>query len=199
MGLSLLSLQAQRFEGGFVAGINASQLDGDNLSGYNKIGGLGGFWVKFPFNKKWLAGLEFLFTQKGAIRKIDSATLVSNFQFDKFRLNYLELPLFAEYTYKKFGFQAGITTAYLLSATVYDFTGKQNYKSKLKPFETGLLLGAAYQINPLLQLQIRFQYSINSIAAGDNHHIFNNGQNNKLILGLYNNLLNLSVKYRFGG
>lgn len=199
MCIAVVSLQAQRFEGGFSVGLNASQLDGDNLSGYNKIGGLGGFWVKFPFNKKWSAGLEFLFTQKGAIRKIDSATLVSNFQFDKFRLNYIELPLFAEYTHKKFGFQAGITTAYLLSATVYDFTGKLNYKSKLKPIEYGLLLGTTYRINPILQIQLRFQYSINSIAEGDNYHIFNNGQNNKLILGLYNNLLNLSVKYRFGG
>lgn len=188
---------AQRFEGGLAGGLNFTQLDGDLLSGYNKLGLHGGFWVRYPFNDKWSGGLEFIYTQKGASRSINEENIASTRTFDRFRLNYFEVPLFAAYTYKKFTFQAGITGGYLLSANIEDFTGKRDYKNQLKPFETGTLLGLSYPINKKLSAQLRYQYSIVSIAKGDNNNILIDNSLSNIILGLYNNLFSLTLKYKW--
>lgn len=188
---------AQRFEGGLAGGLNFTQLDGDLLSGYNKLGLHGGSWVKYPFNDKWSGGLEFLYTQKGASRSINEENIASTRTFDRFRLNYFEVPLFAAYTYKKFSFQAGITGGYLLSAKIEDFTGKRDYKKFLKPFETGTLIGLAYPINKNIHVQLRYHYTIASIAKGDNRTVFTDNGFSRVILGLYNNLFCLSIKYKW--
>lgn len=186
---------AQRFEGGLAGGFNFTQLDGDLLSGYNKLGLNGGFWVSYPFNDKWSGGIEFFFTQKGASRSINEENIASTRTFDRFRLNYFEVPLYAAYTYKKFTFQGGITGGYLLSANIEDFTGKRDYKNQLKPFETGTLFGVSYPINKKLSAQLRYQYSIVSIAKGDNNNILIDNSLSNIILGLYNNLFMVSIKY----
>lgn len=191
------STQAQRFEAGLAGGLNFTQLDGDRLSGYNKIGINGGFWVRYPFNDKWCGGIEFLFTQKGALRKIDSSNITSTYSFDKFRLNFIEVPLYAGYTYKKFTFQAGITGGYLISASTIDYVGKTDYKNRLKPFEMGTLWGVSYPITREISAQIRWQYSVFSLAKGDNSTIFTNNAFSKTILGLYNNMFGVSFKYEF--
>lgn len=186
---------AQRFRGGIAGGFNFSQLDGDLLAGYNKAGLNGGFWVQFPFNNKWSAGLELLYTQKGASRSINEENIASTRTFDRFRLNYAEVPLYMQYTYKKFSFQAGLTGGYLIKATIDDFTGTREYTQQLKPFEAGTLLGISYPINKNLHAQLRYQYSIASIAKGDRRTIFTDNGFSKLIVGLYNNLFCFSLKY----
>lgn len=189
-------LSAQRFEGGMAGGLNLTQLDGDMLSGYNKVGLNAGFWVKYPFNDKWCGGIEFLYMQKGAVRTIDENNIAATHAFDKFRIHYIEVPLYAGYTWKKFTGQAGLTGAYLFNAKTEDFTGIRDYKDKLKPFETGVLLGAAYQVNQQLGVQLRWQYSIVSIAKGDSRTIFTDNGFSRRIVGLYNNLLSVSLKYK---
>ena len=188
---------AQRFEGGLAGGLNFTQLDGDLLSGYNKLGLHGGFWVQYPFNDNWSGGLEFIYTQKGASRSINEENIASTRTFDRFRLNYFEVPLYAAYTYKKFTFQGGITGGYLLSANIEDFTGKRDYKNLLKPFETGILFGVSYPISKELSAQLRYQYSIVSIAKGDNNNILIDNSLSNIILGLYNNLFSLTLKYKW--
>ncbi len=189
---------AQKFEGGLTGGINLTQLDGDMLSGYNKVGVNGGIWVSYPFNNKWSAGIEFLYTQKGALRQIDENNIAATFAFDKFKLNYIEVPVYGGFTYKKFTGQFGLTGGYLLGAKVEDFAGVRNYKTQLKPFETGVLLGLSYPINKKLAAQLRWQYTISSLAKGDNRTIFTDNGFSRTILGLYNNLLSVNLKYSLG-
>jgi len=40
---------SQNFEGGALVGLTASQIDGDNYRGYNKVGLQGGGWVRHMF------------------------------------------------------------------------------------------------------------------------------------------------------
>lgn len=187
---------AQKFEGGVTGGLNMTQLDGDRLSGYNKAGLNGGFWISYTFNDKWSAGLEFLYTQKGAIRTNNQDTISSPETFDRYRINYLELPFFAAYTYKKFSFQGGLALGVLLKAEVLDFTGNQDFTDQFKPFDNQFLLGAVYTINKKTAVQLRYQYSIRSLARDDWRTVFVDNAFSTTIVGLYNNMFSVSLRYR---
>ncbi len=64
-----LCAQALRFDGGPVAGINASQVQGDDYTGFNKLGLSGGAFidVRNPDNY-WGIRLEMHYAEKGSRR-----------------------------------------------------------------------------------------------------------------------------------
>ncbi len=191
-----LGVNAQKFDGGVVGGLNFSQLDGDRLSGYNKVGLNGGFWISYSFNEKWSGGLEFLYSQKGAVRTTSQDTINSSSTFDRYRINYIEVPLFAAYTYKKFSFQFGFAGGVLLKAEVQDFTGNQDFTDQFKKFDNQFLLGAVYEINEKTAVQLRYQYSIRSQARDDWRTVFVDNSLSQRVVGLYNNLFSLTVKFK---
>jgi hypothetical protein len=94
------SLHAQLFQGAVMGGMNLSQVDGDEVYGYKRVGGHLGLGVILPI-KKWDITLETVFNQKGAYQREqyqDSlyGTLL-NGKYD-LRLNYVEIPLLAHFT-----------------------------------------------------------------------------------------------------
>jgi len=59
-------LSAQTFRGGLLVGINFSQIDGDNIYGYHKLGLLGGVTVRTSLRPRWDIALEMLYDQQGS-------------------------------------------------------------------------------------------------------------------------------------
>ena len=68
LALSLV-LNAQRFKGAIMGGMNISQVDGDEVYGYKKVGGHFGLAAILPVKKKWDITLETVYNQKGAREK----------------------------------------------------------------------------------------------------------------------------------
>jgi len=67
--LSFASISfAQRFNGGILLGMNASQVDGDTYAGYNKFGSWRSFCL-YPLSKKFDMQLEIKYMGKGANNK----------------------------------------------------------------------------------------------------------------------------------
>lgn len=65
--LLVVSAQAQRFKGGLHAGLLATQVDGDNHSGYKKAGLFIGAFTNLPFpEKKIQIQFELNYSQKGS-------------------------------------------------------------------------------------------------------------------------------------
>ena len=68
-------LNAQRFNGEIIAGMNFSQVDGDEVYGYKKFGANTGLGVMLPFSFKkngernWAVSMEMLWHQKGSYKK----------------------------------------------------------------------------------------------------------------------------------
>ncbi|MCL2290670.1 MAG: PorT family protein [Bacteroidetes bacterium] len=131
----LPSASAQRFIGGLAVGMNLSQVDGDEVFGYNKVGFNGGPYVKFMLDKKQRFSLtmELLYTQKGAVKKYpapngvrvaleDTALIDPRFPeyntkyFYNLRTDYLEIPLLVHYDdpKSKISIGVGITWARLV-------------------------------------------------------------------------------------
>src|SRR5690242_18846381 len=101
------------FEGGIVAGFNMSQVHGDYLGGFNKLGFVGGGELHINFTQSWFLGMEMLFIQKG------STSTPSNDQGYEYKLrfNYVEVPVLASYNDKdRLIFQAGLAYGRLFDA-----------------------------------------------------------------------------------
>ena len=103
--LSLYSgdLYSQRILGAITAGMNLTQVDGDEIYGFRKTGFNLGPSVIIPFgkNKKFSLNMELLFSQKGSYQAMGpSDTLGEPQPYYKLKLSYVEIPVFVKYTDK---------------------------------------------------------------------------------------------------
>ena len=136
----LPTASAQRFIGGIAAGINLSQVDGDEVFGYYKVGFNGGPYVKLMLDKKqrFSVTMELLYTQKGASKKYPAPNGVKvaigdtlfihpdypkeNKQFFYYlSTDYLEIPLLLHYDdpRSKVSIGVGFSWARLVIITEY--------------------------------------------------------------------------------
>ena len=83
--------QALRFDGGPVAGINASQVQGDDYTGFNKLGLSGGAFIDIrnPDNY-WGIRLEMHYAEKGSRRGGDPEVGTTTIEL---RMNYIDIPV----------------------------------------------------------------------------------------------------------
>lgn len=193
---------AQNFTGKLIVGVNGCQIDGDGLSGYYKAGLVFGAGVRFPLNEKLSVGPEIMYSMKGAKTSFDQVT---KFNYPRliYRLNYVDLPLVAEYKVND-GLQVegGFLFAYLLNAKFDNGTnlGFVNVDYLFKKLDYQGFIGLKYQIFDNLWIHGRLLYSVVSTnAIGLNN--FNNGIIGARTQGGYfNNLLQFALSYRlFGG
>ena len=57
----------REFFGGVIAGTNLSQIEGDGIAGYNKVGANVGAIVYARLKGPWAASMEILYSQKGSL------------------------------------------------------------------------------------------------------------------------------------
>ena len=166
MGLLLLALsdvQAQRFEGGLVGGFNLSQIDGDKLAGFNKIGVTAGGKVGAILSDRWQLSLEMLCSEQGASRtRSDDPSSA----FDKIRLNFVEVPVMINFKEWKFHVNAGVSYARLIDFEVIDFTGvdvseQQDFNENV----FSIALGAIYYFNEDFGFEIRWNRALSDLQA----------------------------------
>jgi len=165
-------LLAQRFEGALVAGFNASQIDGDNYWGYDKLGLTGGLKMSYQISNAWYASMEMLYSQRGSQSKFNSFSTVP---IHRINLQYIELPVMASYKdwwiegedYFKVNAEAGLSYAYLFDSTV----SEGGFSLPLSDFVTtdiSFLLGAHYFINRHWGFGIRYTRAINKLYKNPN-------------------------------
>jgi Outer membrane protein beta-barrel domain len=81
--------QGQRFAAGLIAGVTASQIDGDISAGYHKVGLQGGLNVMAKLREKQAASVEILFTQRGCRNQTKPFPPI----YFSTTLNYVEVPV----------------------------------------------------------------------------------------------------------
>lgn len=168
--LLLLSFTSfsQRFEGGIVAGLSGSQIDGDEQAGYKKLGAWGGLYIKTMLSEKiaFQTGLSYI--GKGA--RLPADPNQANFEF-KTHLNYIEIPVVLEYSFiENFSVQAGLAPAYLVSGKREE--NGVELPSEFNSMDIAAIAGVNYVLTERLTAKIRMAYSILFVA--DNPRQFNN-------------------------
>lgn len=85
----------QRFRAGAVFGLNASQIQGDDVGGYDKLGLLGGLRATTFLKEKLDLSFELLYTQRGSYSKYGSPRCNNGNLL--IALQYVEVPVVLTY------------------------------------------------------------------------------------------------------
>jgi hypothetical protein len=171
-----LVLVAQpRFRGGIVAGVTASQINGDNSAGFNKPGVTAGFRVVSRIGERTDASIEMLFSQRGA----QSQLIKDNYNPYTFALtlNYIEIPIQWHYKdwliegnnpsedYYRVAFDFGLSYARFFSSK---FKGEPNgieavSKGYLNKNDLSLVVGANVFFTRNFGITLRYVHSLNAM------------------------------------
>jgi len=181
---------SQQFEGGFLGGFSAAQIDGDEFSGYNKLGITAGAYITKELSSSFKLKTEIRYIQKGAYQK---PTEFNAFLF-KTSLQYAELPVMLQFFYsEKIYLELGLIPEVLLSSKEEDQNGLIPIDQKLEfhrySLEAGV--GAGYFLTNNLAAGFRYSYSL--LTARDHA----SGQMYMLNRGQYNNVLSFTIYYHF--
>jgi hypothetical protein len=190
--LSFFSMaSSQNFEGGFLVGLTASQIDGDSYRGYNKVGLQGGGWVRRMFTYTVGGQMEIRYVQKGALK----TNTVNDPTYERTGLQYIDIPLMAQYIYnQKILFELGIGPEVLINANLRDENGALPIPDpQYNRFTMSAIAGVGYRFFEVITVNFRFNYSILPIRAHPS------GQTYLLNQGHYSNVLSFGVCYQIRG
>jgi hypothetical protein len=195
-------IQAQRFEGGILGGLTASQVDGDTYSGFHQVGIHFGGFTRTQFNPRWAGQMELKYSARGASRAVFTEEEISNYNL---KLRYVSIPVVVQFflTDNVF-FDGGISPAYLVNRVWHDSSGKLEEdeikeKGDFRKFDLDGILGINYVLNKNVSLSIRYAYSIIPIRK----RLTGNAWYGLLARmigyteGDYNNFLTFGVYYNF--
>jgi hypothetical protein len=176
-------LAAQGFVGGGSLGIVASQVNGDELSGYNKLGLCGGLFVRNEFNDRYSLQMDIQFIQKGSRKRTNPED--GDYSYFLLRLSYVEVPImFQAKVYKKFYAEGGLALGYLIRARQdADGNGMLEPDPAFKRFDIPYIIGVSYGFTDNIRFNIRHSFSIIAIRdfPGQQSYYFDSGQYNKLL------------------
>ena len=185
--------QAQRFKGGVLGGINASQVRGDAFTGYNKAGVLAGAFVTTELSENFFWQMEFKYSQKGSRKNPNHEKQ----DFDKYimRLGYMELPVLIGYhADDRIDILAGLSVGWLAHSKEFDIVGEFPPEDQVsfKEYEFAGFAGLRYNLSGHFAADLRIGYSllpIRDFVGGSDIYWLTGGQ--------FNNVLSTALYYRF--
>ena len=184
---------AQSFKGGIIAGMTASQYDGDTYVGFHRIGIDAGVFVNRNISKKFSWQLEMKYVQKGSFQSPSLDPQNPSPKYD-LRLNYIEVPFLIKYAYKKkLSFEAGLSLGYLAAhhENINDSPVDPNSVPSFHKMEFSYQLGLSYKLFDKLYVDARYLYSIFPVRP------HNGGATYRSNFGEYNNVISFTFYYQF--
>ena len=183
---------SQRFEGGLLAGLNASQVDGDTYSGYHKPGIVAGAYVLTNLSQTVFSGMEIKFSQKGS-RKNPDPKIPDDPSKYIMRLNYIDLPVYIGIrTSERTSILGGLSAGYLMKGTEYNNYGAfvKEDQHPFNNYDIQCFLGFRFQMTDRFYIDLRGAYSILPIreSPGEVLSYWRDSQ--------FSNLLNTTIIYR---
>jgi hypothetical protein len=154
---------SQKFHGGLFAGIAASQISGDQLSGFNKAGIYAGGFTNYYFTEKSALELEIYFIQKGSHK----SQRPKNNDYSAYNLNlqYTEMALLYQWHFpKRFFLETGLGLGVILNtlAIEKDENGiVPNYsRPRFNQFDLSLIAGLGVNISEHFKVNLRGENSM---------------------------------------
>lgn len=146
----------QNIKGGILAGINASQVDGDCHGGYSKLGLNGGVIAIVPMSDRWSLSLEMLYSQRGS-RERFNVNNVSGITY-RLRLTYIDVPILANFAVdEKLSFGSGLVLGVLARSREF-VNGVENLpiSPEFNKFDIDVVINGQYKFADHLYANARF-------------------------------------------
>jgi opacity protein-like surface antigen len=194
MALVMLALPArsQDFKAGIYGGIVPSQVDGDQQSGFHKLGFTVGTFVNRKLSTGKIQG-ELAFTTKGSKPTNNAADFPVNIS-----LCYIDLSLYYIIgVWNDLSLRAGIVPSILIDSKqdgVGIYTEANEGNSPFRRFSTELSAGLDYQFSTHWSIGAAYNYSVFSIYKGDLTFL---GIRPAETNAHYNNYLRITLAYQF--
>tara|TARA_R110002049_G_scaffold215987_4_gene387401 strand:- start:1705 stop:2364 length:660 start_codon:yes stop_codon:yes gene_type:complete len=195
---------SQAIDAGLKLGVAASQISGDDYSGFNKAGIIFGAFAKINLKERHHVQFEITYTQKGSRR--NPKTSEGDTEFFLLRLDYIEVPLLYQYDYKSFTFETGPYIAALVNTHLEDENGVTTLPPELnqfKGFDVGVTAGISFNFNEHLIMSWRFSNSLVPVRDFESQERINNlqlgaGGLNRFNAGMFHSYISFSMHYKFG-
>lgn len=183
--------QAQYFTGELVLGLAGTQVSGDQLQGFNKGGLIAGGGVRLHFNKLSSLGFRIQYFQKGSRKASDIENGDPTFYL--MRLNYMEVPVFYRYNYKKFFLEAGPSMGVLVGNSEEDQDGEMPLRKEFNRIDISGSFGLGYILSKKWNFAFNYYQSLLPVRShsGDAVYRLNRGQYNSAIT--FNLIYNLTA------
>ena len=191
-------VRAQAFLGALAFGGNLTQVDGDEVYGFKKIGFNVGVAAIYPFDDKWSLSIEASYSQKGAYQKYphqaDNTKLLPYYNL---RLSYLEVPLIAHFTDKGFlNFGLGLSWGRLVGIKEIEWGETVHSSTTNSPYSDNDINGIVSIQIPIykrFKFNFRYAYSFAKIRTREFSNIFGDTWKRDQ----YNNILTFRIIYVF--
>lgn len=181
---------AQKFNGGAMIGMAASQVAGDRYSGFNKAGPIAGFFVNFQPVERSSFQFELYYVQKGSKKNANYAKGDDTSYL--LRLNYVEMPLLYKFHFGRFAIEAGPSLAFFMGG--YEEKNGEDVKADdFAPITFQLNLGVVFNITENWMVGIRTNNSFTNLRNKTHTgHVYRLGSH-----GQFNDVLMLCLVYQF--
>ena len=131
--------RALQFNGGLIGGATVSQIHGDGIGGFNKVGFNLGATIEIGRRGKKNIQIGIAYNQKGSKKPPNPP---EDYETWKYRFTYIDIPITMSYSYKMFDILVGLQPSILLAAeedfygVAWDPTGLP-----IKEYDLGAVLG----------------------------------------------------------
>ena len=192
-GILTYNTNAQSFGGGIIAGASTSQVAGDLLGGFNKIGILAGAYTNLKVKEILSFQFEISYITKGSRNPNMYESNHPNYEKIEITLSYIEMPLTINLQQKEnLGVEFGIVPAFNISATLNSADAKNISvpNPQYKKYDLGVCAGINYHITDNIILNTRISNSIIPIRP------HTSGATNGWNRGQYNTVLSFAIHYK---
>ena len=131
--------QAFQFNGGLIGGGTASQIHGDGIGGFNKIGLHLGATIEIGWSENNNIQIGIIYNQKGSKKPPNPAA--GDYETWRYRFTYIDIPITTSYSYGIFDLMIGLQPSVLLAAEEDFYGGWLPTGLPIKEYDLGGVLG----------------------------------------------------------
>ncbi|MBC8266588.1 MAG: outer membrane beta-barrel protein [Flavobacteriales bacterium] len=185
-GFLISNIQAQNFGGGLIAGVSTSQVAGDMLGGFNKIGLLTGAYTNLKVNENMSFQFEITYIEKGS----KNPNIQKN-AIQEISLSYVEVPISINLQQKEnLGVEVGVLPAFIINSKMNDYYSETEISPPFEKYDFGVFAGINYHLTNNILLNTRISNSIIPIRPHTSGATFG------LNKGQYNTVLSFAIHYK---
>lgn len=184
---TVVVVSGQSFKGKLIAGLNSSQVDGDGLGGFDKVGLIGGGAVSFDLSENFYLQPEITYSRKGS-RSTDK-----DFFYFRWRLNFVEVPIMFGYKIlERYRIEAGPSFGFLTTSKIDAGAGFRDNKQAFDKMNIFYNAGVEYMITQRFSANLRFNYSAIPMNRNKNNITLFTVSNQRKY---YSNVISVTVRY----
>jgi hypothetical protein len=151
----------QLFVGYIAAGMNATQIAGDSLAGYRKVGANIGVGAYIMYKPTFSNSIELTYSMKGSQKTFNDQNPLD---FGKYSFDYVEIPILFNYHESDIAiFHGGFTVGRLIRYQLFEVASLVLPTSEPKKWDFAATVGATFLIKERFGLNFKVNFSMNSL------------------------------------